>query len=137
MPGTGWTLTLLAPVRPVLEPARPAARLGALLLGGAGLAGMALALRRRGRLRRDLARDAARRQELEEQVSLRTAELRTANARLRAEAVERQRAEATLHGLRDELAQANRRPSSARSPPAWRMRSTSRWPPSAPSPTTR
>lgn len=108
VPGTSWTLTLLAPVRPVLEPARLAARLGALLLGGAGMAGVALALRRRGRLRRDLARDAARRQELEEQVSRRTAELRTANARLRAEAVERQRAEATLHGLRDELAQANR-----------------------------
>ena len=108
VPDTGWTLTLLAPLRPALEPARAATRMAALLLGVLGLFLVALARRRARRQRESRARDAARRQALEAEVGLRTAELQAANAGLRAEVEERRRAEAALHRARDELGQANR-----------------------------
>ncbi|MCQ4160396.1 ATP-binding protein, partial [Roseomonas sp. GC11] len=69
---------------------------------------LALALRRRRRLRALAAQEQALRAALEAEVGQRTAQLRAANAGLRAEAEERQRAEATLMRLRDELGQANR-----------------------------
>jgi len=108
VPGTGWNLTLLAPVRPVLEPARAAARAGALILGATAIGSVVLLRRRLRRQQADRARERALRVELEQQVSHRTAELRAANESLRAEAEERQRAEAAVHRMRDELGQANR-----------------------------
>src|SRR5690606_9302884 len=48
------------------------------------------------------------RQELESRVAARTRELREANAQLRAEMEDRQRAEAELHSLQEELVQANK-----------------------------
>ncbi|MDQ1077744.1 ATP-binding protein [Pseudoroseomonas cervicalis] len=108
VPGTGWMLTLLAPVQPALEPARLAARATAWALGGAALGLLVLALRRQRRLRDERARAQARRTALEAEVAQRTAELRAANAELRDEVEERRRAEAALMRLRDELGQANR-----------------------------
>ncbi|MFC3127687.1 ATP-binding protein [Pseudoroseomonas globiformis] len=108
VPGIDWELTLLAPTRGALEPARATARLAA-LLGGSGLLGViGVALRRRRRAREERAREQVLRQELEARVGVRTAELRAANESLREEAEVRQRAEATLHRMRDELGQANR-----------------------------
>lgn len=108
VPGTGWSLTLLAPTAPTLEAARAAARAWALLLGLALMALLGLTLRRRRRMARERRREAERRRALEAEVGQRTAELSAANASLRAEAEERQRAEAALHRMRDELGQANR-----------------------------
>ncbi len=108
VPGIDWQLTLLAPVRPALEPVRVTARLGALGFGAFAIALLAWATRRRRRARQERAREQVLRLELEARVTARTAELRAANEGLRAEAEERQRAEAAVHRMRDELGQANR-----------------------------
>lgn len=108
VPGIDWRLTLLAPAEPALEPARGAARAWALLLGLTLLGLIALARWRRRNIRREWARGVAQRRQLAAEVELRTAELRAANDSLRAEVEERQRAEAALHRMRDELGQANR-----------------------------
>ncbi|WP_159993327.1 ATP-binding protein [Roseomonas sp. 18066] len=108
VPGIDWRLSLLAPLRPALEPARATARLAALLLGLLGIFLVALARRRNRRITEGRARGEARRAALEAEVGLRTAELRAANDGLRAEAEERRRAEAAVHRMRDELGQANR-----------------------------
>ncbi|WP_242662531.1 sensor histidine kinase, partial [Teichococcus deserti] len=108
VPGIDWRLSLLAPLRPALEPARAAARLAALLLGLLAIFLVAIARRRHRRITEGRIRAEARREALEAEVGLRTAELRTANDGLRAEAEERRRAEAAVHRMRDELGQANR-----------------------------
>ncbi|KAA2212485.1 sensor histidine kinase [Teichococcus oryzae] len=108
VPDMAWHLTLLAPLRPALEPVRITARLAVLALGAAGIGLLAWLRGRRRRARAERAREQALRLELEARVGARTAELRAANESLRAEAEERLRAEATVHRMRDELGQANR-----------------------------
>ncbi|MBY0299308.1 MAG: sensor histidine kinase, partial [Methylobacterium sp.] len=75
---------------------------------GAAGAGLAVLLGRRRRIRARLAEEAARREELERRVQERTQALTDANAQLRAEMEERQRAEAERERLGRELAQAGR-----------------------------
>ena len=104
VPSTDWTLHLLTPTRVPVELATAAARLLTLLAGLLALLLAWLTLRRR----RAMSSPRRRREELEAEVRLRTAELERANASLRAEGEERQRAEAAIHRLRDDLVQANK-----------------------------
>lgn len=108
VPGTDWTLHLLAPVNPEVTRAVLTAR----LIGVAAVAALVLlAAFILWRLRRAVERrsdEARARAELEARVAERTAELSDANSRLVAEAEERRRAEVALSALRDERAQVNR-----------------------------
>ena len=104
IPVTGWSVTSLEPLEPALEAASAEFRIGALfvalvMLVVAGLWG-------RAREARQLR--AAAQLELERQVELRTAELRSANDRLVHESRERERNEGRLRVAREELAQSNR-----------------------------
>ncbi|WP_210248873.1 sensor histidine kinase [Aureimonas leprariae] len=104
----GWRLHLLVPAGRELAGAAGLARLvAALVLALLGLIGFFLV--RRGRLarlrREERVRAAA---ELEGRVAERTADLASANRRLTGEIAEREKAEARVVALRDDLAQANR-----------------------------
>ncbi len=108
VPGTRWTLHMLAPVEPALSRAEWQAR----LVGGLGtlMAGMGggLLLAARHRQHRKARRQEAVRLELEQRVEERTRALSDANQRLETEIEERRRTEASLRQLGDELVQANK-----------------------------
>lgn len=108
VPTTSWTLHLLAPTRSAITIATTAAR-ALTLLGGLTSVGI-IALwwtRRRNQQQQRIQAEATRR-ELEDRVLERTAELEDANTRLRTEITERQRTEAVLNQMQDELVQANK-----------------------------
>ncbi len=108
VPGTNWTLHMLAPVEPAAGraewQARLAAGLGTVMAGIGG--GLMLAARQRQHRR--LRRQEAVREELEQRVDERTQALSDANLRLETEIEERRRTEAALRQLGDELVQANK-----------------------------
>lgn len=108
VPTTPWTLHVLAPTAPAVNLATTAGRAVALLVGVVGLGAAGLLLSRRTRRQVEKARQTEARRELEEQVETRTAELKTANAQLKAEMAERRRARISLEVLQDELAQATK-----------------------------
>lgn len=108
VPTTGWTMHVLAPTAPAVNLAAAASRSVALLAGVVGLGAGGLFLARRTRRQEEKARQAEARRELEEQVESRTAELKSANAQLKAEMAERRRARIALEALQDELAQATK-----------------------------
>lgn len=108
VPTTTWTLHLLAPTRAAITIATTAARALALLGGVFGLGIIALWWIRRRNLQQQRIQGENTRRELEDRVRDRTAELEDANTRLRSEMTERQRAQAVLNQLQDELVQANK-----------------------------
>ncbi|GJD64442.1 sensor histidine kinase [Methylobacterium frigidaeris] len=103
MPDLGWTLWYVAPTGPALRQA-------ILVAAATGIAGLALAFalvaasQRRQRLRSEQSMRIA----LERRVAERTHDLSDANARLRAEISERERATAALRATQDELIHAGR-----------------------------
>ena len=108
VPGTKWTLHLLAPTQATVPIATTAARSLAWLVGLVGV-GSVTFLRVRYRNRREeRARSEATRRELEERVKDRTVDLENANLRLRTEMEERQRNQTVIQQLQDELVQANK-----------------------------
>jgi two-component system, NtrC family, C4-dicarboxylate transport sensor histidine kinase DctB len=108
VPGTGWTLHVLAPAEPTAGLAEAAARAVALMAGLFSIGAMALWLRRRRRLAEERAGQDQVRRELETRVGERTAELEAVNRRLVAEIEDKERAEAALDNLQDELVQASK-----------------------------
>jgi two-component system C4-dicarboxylate transport sensor histidine kinase DctB len=100
----GWHLHLLRPVSAELARAALTAQALTLLV----LVGLVLVGRRAARRWRRARALQAAQDALEAEVRVRTVELRHANARLRAEIDERQRTEARLHAMQDELVQANK-----------------------------
>ncbi|KQT52712.1 hypothetical protein ASG43_19945 [Aureimonas sp. Leaf454] len=104
----GWRLHLLLASDTAVQEAVGLSRFIAFLLSAIAMAAIALLLRRRDRRRGERAREARRAAELEARVAARTLDLGTANRRLTTEIGERERAEARVLALRDDLAQANR-----------------------------
>ena len=104
----GWTLHLLSPVQSALNRASANAQLGALLAQSLLAAIVGVLLYRRHRGHEHTRQQTAIRQQLADQVHERTAQLRLANDRLLGEMDERQRAQARLHTLQDELVQASK-----------------------------
>lgn len=104
----GWSVHVLRDARQELL----AAHWSGAAIGGFGGALLTLAIMAahaaRVREKTTAARREAARRKLEEQVDLRTRELKEANQRLLQEVDERTRAEATLQALQDELVQANK-----------------------------
>ncbi|MGX7706509.1 sensor histidine kinase [Methylobacterium sp. Gmos1] len=103
MPDLGWTLWYVAPTG-------PAFRQALLVASAAGITGLALALAlvAAGQRRARLMSEQAMRLALERRVAERTHDLSGANARLRAEIAERERATAALRATQDELIHAGR-----------------------------
>ncbi|MBR1220693.1 sensor histidine kinase [Bradyrhizobium sp. U87765 SZCCT0131] len=108
VPGTPWTLHLLAPTRATLTIATTAARSLAVLAGVVGFGTVAIWWTRRRNLQRQRAQAETTRRDLEQRVHDRTTELQQANGRLQAEMDERRRAEEELNELQDDLVQANK-----------------------------
>ncbi len=104
IPVTNWTVVTLEPIEPALAAAR--AEIRAFALGIVLILVILMGWRMRAREARQL-RETAR-SELEEQVTLRTAELRNANELLVRESREREKNEARLRTAREDLAQSNR-----------------------------
>lgn len=104
LPILGWRHVHLERLEPALTLARDRTRLATLLfaIGLTGLAALVWWSATRQR------RQAQARLALEDQVSRRTAELSAANAELRRQAEERERADRLYRAAREELAQANR-----------------------------
>ncbi|NMG74439.1 sensor histidine kinase [Aromatoleum diolicum] len=106
--GTGWRLTTFADLREARADAATHAALAAAATGCVLLLALFLMQRRRtlkSRAEAQLLLERAN-AELEQKVGMRTADLTAANERLRAEVVERERAEQTLRAAQDELVQA-------------------------------
>lgn len=108
LPGIGWRLTLLDPAGEAISRAVAGARwLAALSIALlAALTGILLRRRQRAAARAIEAEQG--RVELERQISLRTAELRSTNDLLNREIDERRRLESVRQDLQDELIQANK-----------------------------
>lgn len=107
-PDLDWTLHVLTPANATLGRATGAAR-GLALLSVLLLAGVAgWMLRRRHRAAQRAVEAERARAELEQQVDLRTGELRLANEKLHHEADERRRLEAARQALQDDLIQATK-----------------------------
>ncbi|KQQ13220.1 hypothetical protein ASF53_13620 [Methylobacterium sp. Leaf123] len=103
MPDLGWTLWYIAETDAALRQAL----LAALAAGISSLA-LAFALAAASQRRQRLRSEQAMRLTLERRVAERTADLSTANARLRDEIAERERATAALRATQDELIHAGR-----------------------------
>lgn len=108
LPDIGWRLTLLDPAGEAISRAVTGARwLAALSIALlAALAGILLRRRQRAAARAVEAEQG--RIELERQISVRTAELRSTNALLNREIEERRRLESVRQDLQDDLIQANK-----------------------------
>lgn len=104
----GWTLHLLSPMQSALNRATANAQLGALLALATLSAIIGILLYRRHRGLERVAQQLAISQQLAAQVEDRTAQLREANRQLLAQMDERQRTEARLHTMQDELVQASK-----------------------------
>lgn len=104
----GWSLHTLVPVQSTVRRAVSNVQLTVLLMMGALYAAIGIYYyRRRLQLERSRAQAAVKAQ-LERQVQIRTRQLRLSNEQLLAQIDERQRAEARLHQMQDELVQANK-----------------------------
>jgi two-component system C4-dicarboxylate transport sensor histidine kinase DctB len=108
VPTTSWTLQLLTPAAPAVADATRTAQLLALIVLAPVLGLTAFVLRRRGLAQRRAREQEAARLELERRVAERTADLSTAHAELVMQAEERQKTEAKLQTVQQELVQANR-----------------------------
>ena len=104
----GWTLHLLSPVQTVMNQAIANAQLAALLVQGLLAAAIGIVLYRRQRNRERAGQQAAIQAQLAALVGERTGQLRELNEQLMDEMDERQRAEARLHTMQDELVQASK-----------------------------
>ncbi|MEH3145226.1 MAG: ATP-binding protein [Methylobacterium frigidaeris] len=103
MPDLGWTLWHVAETGPVLRQALLAA-----LAAGLSCLALAFALAAASQRRQRLRSEQAMRLTLERRVAERTHDLSAANARLRSEIAERERATAALRATQDELIHAGR-----------------------------
>jgi two-component system C4-dicarboxylate transport sensor histidine kinase DctB len=108
VPGTSWTLNVLAPAAPALDAGIWQGRLTAMTIGAPLVAAAAWLLYLSGRASRRRAAELAARAELERQVGRRTAELTEARDRLEAEIAEHHATDARLQGVQQDLVQANR-----------------------------
>jgi two-component system C4-dicarboxylate transport sensor histidine kinase DctB len=108
LPGTSWTLHLLAPAAPAMDAGAMQDRLVFLSIGVPLLAAAGLLLHRSGRTARRAADAKAAQAELERQVTLRTVELTEARDRLQAEITEHRATDSRLQGVQRDLVQANR-----------------------------
>jgi two-component system C4-dicarboxylate transport sensor histidine kinase DctB len=108
VPGTPWTLHVLAPAVTALDAGIWAGRLTALSIGAPLIAVAAWLLYLSGRASRRRAAEQAARAELEHQVSRRTLELTEARDRLQAEISEHHATDARLQSVQQDLVQANR-----------------------------
>ena len=108
VPTTTWTLQSLTPAAAAVGDATRSAQLFALIVLAPLLGLTAFFLRRRGLARRRSREQEAARLELERRVVERTADLSTAHAELVMQAEERQKTEAKLQTVQQELVQANR-----------------------------
>ncbi|WP_459618070.1 sensor histidine kinase [Bordetella sp. 2513F-2] len=104
----GWTLHLLVPAMRPMRQAAANARLYTFLVLATVAALCALIYQRRRRTRRRAEDQARRNAELEAQVRQRTLQLDLANRQLMAQMDERQRAEARLHQMQEDLVQSNK-----------------------------
>ncbi|MNQ34061.1 C4-dicarboxylate transport sensor protein DctB [compost metagenome] len=104
----GWTLHLLSPVQSAMNQATANAQLAALLVQGLLAAAIGIVLYRRHRNREQAGQQAAIQAQLAALVGERTGQLRELNEQLMDEMDERQRAEARLHTMQDELVQASK-----------------------------
>lgn len=104
----GWTLHLLSPVQASMNQATANAQLGALLAQSLLAAAIGIVLYRRHRNRERAQQQEAIQAQLAALVDERTAQLRQVNEHLMDEMDERQRAEARLHTMQDELVQASK-----------------------------
>jgi len=108
IPDIGWRLTLLAPAGEAMSRAMAGARWLAALSVALLAALTGILLRRRQRAAAQAIEAERGRIELERQISLRTAELRSTNDLLNREIDERQRLESVRQDLQDDLIQANK-----------------------------
>ena len=108
VPTTNWTLQSLTPARAAVSEATRTAQLLALIVLAPVLGLTAFLLRRRGLARRRAREQEAARRELERRVAERTADLSAAHAELVMQGEERQKTEAKLQTVQQELVQANR-----------------------------
>ena len=104
----GWTLHLLTPVQTAMNQASANAQLGALLALSLLAAALGIVLVRRNRQRERAEQQAAIQAQLASLVDERTAQLLAVNEQLTDEMDERQRTEARLHTMQDELVQASK-----------------------------
>ncbi|MFN4204848.1 MAG: ATP-binding protein [Agrobacterium albertimagni] len=108
VPGTPWTLHLLAPAAAAMDAGVLQGRTTAVALGLPLLAAAGFFLYRSGRAARRTAEAQAAQAELERQVTRRTAELTEARDRLQAEIAEHRATDIRLQGVQQDLVQANR-----------------------------
>ncbi len=108
VPTTTWTLQSLTPAAAAVSDATRSAQLFALIVLAPLLGLTAFFLRRRGLAQRRSREQEAARLELERRVVERTADLSSAHAELVMQAEERQKTEAKLQTVQQELVQANR-----------------------------
>lgn len=104
----GWTLHLLSPVQTAVNQATANAQLAALLVQSLLAAAIGIVLYRRHRNREKAGQQAAIQAQLAALVNERTGQLREVNEQLMDEMDERQRTEARLHTMQDELVQASK-----------------------------
>ena len=108
LPDIGWRLTLLDPAGEAISRATTGARWLAALSIALLAALTGILLRRRQRAAARAVEAEQGRVELERQISVRTAELRSTNALLNREIEERRRLESVRQDLQDDLIQANK-----------------------------
>jgi two-component system C4-dicarboxylate transport sensor histidine kinase DctB len=108
VPGTPWTLHVLAPAVAALDAGVWEGRLIAVTIGVPLIAVAAWLLYLSGRASRRRAAEQAARAELERQVGRRTSELTEARDRLQAEIAEHHTTDARLQSVQQDLVQANR-----------------------------
>ncbi|KAG1185640.1 hypothetical protein G6F35_014822 [Rhizopus arrhizus] len=104
----GWTLHLLTPVQTAMNQASANAQLGVLLALSLLAAALGIVLVRRNSQRERAEQQAAIQAQLASLVDERTAQLLAVNEQLTDEMDERQRTEARLHTMQDELVQASK-----------------------------
>jgi two-component system, NtrC family, C4-dicarboxylate transport sensor histidine kinase DctB len=108
VPGTAWTLRVLAPAGTALDAGIWEGRLTAVSIGVPLIAAAAWLLYLSGRAARRRAAEQAARAELEHQVGRRTLELTEARDRLQAEIAEHHATDSRLQSVQQDLVQANR-----------------------------
>jgi two-component system C4-dicarboxylate transport sensor histidine kinase DctB len=107
MPEAGWTVKLLVDTAPIHTQANATVAGALLILLIASLA-LAIVMQRRGRLAERMALQRAAREDLEQRVAARTADLAKVNRRLETEVAERTATEARLRQTQADLVQAGK-----------------------------